>query len=139
MTQPSFSAVRQALADTLSTAIPGLRATANRPLQVNPPMAVILPAVGNFATYSVSMDGQADYTLRAVLVVAPADSTAGEDLLDPYIATAGPQSVWAAVQAASTLGGVVSFAAVTGASSYGLMNMTGIDYLACTFTVSIGV
>jgi len=139
VTQPAFSAIRQALADTLSAAIPGLRATANRPLQINPPMAVIMPAQGAFATYSTTMDGQADYLLRAILVVAPGDSTGGEDLLDPYIATTGGQSVWAAVQANQTLGGVVSFAEVTQASGYGLMNMTGVDYLAVTFTVSIGV
>ena len=139
MTQPAFSAVRQALADTLTAAIPGLRATANRPLQVNPPMAVIMPATGTFATYSVTADGQADYVLRAILLVAPADSTEGEAALDPYIAVTGPQSVWAAVQANQTLGGVVSFAEVMQASGYGLMNMTGIEYLACTFTVNVGV
>ena len=139
MTQPAFSAIRQALADTLSSAIPGLRAAANRPLQVNPPMVVVMPAQGALATYSVSSDGLVDFSLRAILVVAPGDSTGGEDLLDPYIATTGSQSVWAAVQENQTLGGVVSFAEVTQASGYGLMNMTGVDYLAVTFTVSIGV
>jgi len=139
MTQPAFSAIRQALADTLSSAIPGLRATANRPLQINPPMVVVMPSQGPLATYSVSTDGQADFSLRAILLVAPGDSSGGEDLLDPYIATTGSQSVWAAVNADQTLGGVVSFAEVIQATGYGLMNMTGIDYLACTFTVSVGV
>lgn len=139
MTQPTLSAIRAALAAYLSSSISGLRATANRPLQVNPPMAVIMPIQGSFARYSVTLDGETDYTLRAILLVAPADSTAGEDLLDPYIAASGPQSIWAAVQADPTLGGAVSFAAVTEASGYGLMNMNGIDYLACHFIVNIGV
>lgn len=139
MTAPLFSAIRQALADTLQNGIPGLRATANRPLQVNPPMAVIMPGTGAVANYSASMDGEADYTLRAIVVVAPGDSAGGEDLLDPYIATSGAQSIWAAVQANQTLGGVVSYAVVTQATGYRLMQFSGVDYLTCSFIVSIGV
>lgn len=139
MTQPTYSAIRAALAATLQNQVSGLRATANRVSQINPPMAVIVPATGTIARYSVTMDGEADYTVRVILLVAPGDSTGGEDLLDPYVATSGPQSIWAAVQASQTLGGVVSFAAVTEATGYGIMNMTGIDYLGCSFIVSIGV
>ena len=139
MTAPTFTAIRAALATSLQNQVSGLRATANRPLQVNPPMAVIMPSTGSFARYSATFEGEVDYTLRAILLVAPADSTAGEDVLDPYIATSGAQSIWAAVQADPTLGGVVSSAAVTEAASYGIMNFTGIDYLACHFIVSVAV
>ena len=144
MTQPSFTQVRAALAASLAVHAvnadgSALRTTANRPLQVNPPMAVIVPVTGTIARYSASMDGEADYSLRIILAVAPADSTQGEDILDPYVATSGPSSIWGAVQADPTLGGVVSFAAVTEATGYGILNMTGIDYLACTFIVTIGI
>lgn len=139
MTQPTLTAIRNGLAAYLASKITGLRATGNRPLQVNPPQAVIMPTQGAFARYSVTLDGEADYSLRIILLVAPADSTMGEDLLDPYIATSGPQSIWAAVQADPTLGGLVSYAAVIEATGYGLMNMTGIDYLAVHFIINIGV
>ena len=139
MTQPGFTAIRAALSAYLGNSIPGLRATPNRPLQVNPPQAVIMPVTGTFARYSTTFDGETDYILRVILLVAPADSTMGEDLLDPYIAATGTQSIYAAVQADPTLGGAVSWAAVTEATGYGLMNMNGIDYLACHFVVSIGV
>lgn len=139
MPQPTFTAVRNGIATYLASHITGLRATGNRPLQINPPMAVIVPVQGSFARYSVTMDGEVDYTVRVIVVVAPADSTAGEDTLDPYVATSGPQSIWAAVQADPTLGGVVSSASVTEATGYGVMNMSGIDYLACQFIVNIEV
>lgn len=139
MTQPTFTQVRNGLATYLAGKITGLRASGNRPLQVNPPMAVVVPIQGSFARYSVTMDGEVDFTVRVILAVAAADSTAGEDVLDPYVATSGPQSVWAAVQADPTLGGVVSSASVTEATGYGVMNMTGIDYLTCQFIVNIEV
>lgn len=139
MTQPTFTAIRAGLATFLQNSISGLRATANRPLQVNPPMAVIMPTTGTFVRYSVSMDGEADYSVRVILLVALADSTSGEEALDPYVATSGPQSIWAAIQADTTLGGVVSFAVVVEGTAYGIMNMTGIDYLAAQFIVNIGV
>jgi len=144
VTQPSFTQVRAALAASLAARAvnadgSALRTTANRPLQVNPPMAVIMPVTGTLARYSISMDGETDYSLRAILLVAPADSTQGEDILDPYIAASGPSSIWGAVQADPTLGGAVSYAAVTEATGYGIMNFTGIDYLACSFIVTVGV
>jgi hypothetical protein len=144
MTQPTFTQVRAALAASLAAHASNadgsaLRTTANRPLQVNPPIAVIMPVQGTLARYSVSMDGETDYSLRVILLVAPADSTQGEDILDPYIAASGPSSIWAAVQADPSLGGVVSYAIVTEATGYGIMNFTGIDYLAVSLIVTAGV
>ena len=137
MVQPTFPQVRQALADRLAS-ISGLRTTANRFAQVNPPMAVVMPQTGTFVRYSVTMDGETDYNLRAIVLVSEGDSLSGQDLLDAYISQSGPSSVWAAVQADSTLGGVVSYAAVVEATAYGLMNFNGIDYLAAHLIVNIG-
>jgi hypothetical protein len=138
MAQPTFTQIRQALAATLNT-IPGLRATANRNAQVNPPAAVIMPAAGSFIRYSVTTDGAADITLRAILLVAEADSASGQDNIDPYLASTGPSSVWAALQANQTLGGAVSYAELTEATGYGTINFAGIDYLGCHLIISIGI
>ena len=137
MTQPTYSAIRQALAATLASAIPGLRTTTN-PLQVNPPCAIVMPVTGTFVTYGSTTDGQVDYHQRVIVAASLADSQSGESELDAYIATTGPQSVYAAIQANSTLGGVVSYAAVIEATGYGIMNLSGVDVLAAHFIVEIG-
>ena len=138
MTQPTFTQVRQALAAQLAAQIPGLRTVANR-IQVNPPAAVVMPVTGTFASYSQTMDGAAEYTMRAIVLVSEGDGTSGMDQLDPYIATTGSQSIWAAVQADPTLGRVVNYAAVIEATGYGLMTWMGIDYLAAHFIVQAGI
>ena len=136
MTAPTFTAVRTALAATLTSGI-GLRATANRFAQINPPMAVIMPVTGTFARYSVDFGGDVEYMLRVIVLVSEGDSLSGQDLMDAYIATSGSSSIWAAVQAGPTLGGVVQSSAVQEVTSYGLMNFSGVDYLAAHFIVSV--
>ena len=138
MSQPAFPAVRAAVATYLTGSITGLRATASRFGQVNPPCAVIVPQTGRVITYSTTLDGETDYYLRAILLVSEGDSASGQDLLDAYLSPQGAQSVYAAVQADPTLGGVVSYAAVIEAAGYGVMNFNGVDYLACSLILNIG-
>ena len=138
MAQPTFTAVRAAVATYLANTISGLRATPNRFLQVNPPMAVIAPQTGSLIRYSTTMDGETDYNLRAIILVSEGDSTQGQDLLDAYLSPTGPQSVYAAVQADPTLGGQVSYCAVIEATGYGLTNWNGVDYLAVSLVLNIG-
>lgn len=136
MTQPTFTAVRQALATTLATQITGLRSVASR-IQVNPPAAVVMPVTGTFAYYSQDFGGSLKFMLRAIVLVSEADSSSGMDLIDPYVATTGAQSVWAAVQRDTTLGGVVQDAFVSEVTAYGLMTWMGVDYLAAHFIVQV--
>ena len=137
MSQPTFAAVRQAVADYLTASI-GLRATSNRFGAVSPPMAVIVPQTGSLIRYQQTFDTETDYSLRAVVLVSEGDSTSGQDNLDAYLSPVGASSVFAAVQADPTLGGKVSFAAVIEATAYGLMNWNGVDYLACSLILNIG-
>ena len=132
----TFPAVRAALASYLTTAT-GLRATANRFAQINPPMAVIMPVTGTFARYSVDFAGDVDYTVRAIVLVSEGDSLSGQDLIDAYVSTSGTSSIWAAVAKDPTLGGVVQSAAVQEVTAYGLMNFSGVDFLAAHFIVSV--
>jgi hypothetical protein len=137
MAQPTFPAVRQAVANYLTTAI-GLRATANRFGSVSPPMAVIAPVTGTLIRYQQTFDDETDYSLRAILLVSEGDSAAGQDALDAYLSPVGSQSVHAAVQADPTLGGQVSYCAVIEAAGYGLTNWNGVDYLACSLVLNVG-
>ena len=136
MTQPTYSAVRQALAATLAAQIPGLRTVANR-IQVNPPAVVVMPVTGTFAFYSQSFDGSLRFMLRAIVLVSEGDGSSGMDNLDPYVATTGASSIWAAVQRDNTLGGTVEDAFVAEAAAYGLMQWMGVDYLAAHFIVQV--
>ena len=137
MTQPTFAAVRAAVASYLTSSI-GLRATANRFQQINPPMAVVMPQTGSFIRYSQTFDAETDYNLRAIILVSEGDSLSGQDSLDTYLSPTGASSVYAAVQRDPTLGGAVSFAVVVEATAYGLMNFQGIDYLAAHLVLNVG-
>jgi hypothetical protein len=138
MTQPTFTAIRQALA-TYITSTTGLTASANRQAQVFPPMAIILPVTATFITYSADMSGSCDLSLRALILAAMSDSSDGMDTIDPYLATTGSQSLWAAVQADPTLGGVVQWCIVREVSGYGVMNHGGVDYLAASVVCDLGI
>ena len=137
MPQPDFPTVRQAIATYLTSSI-GLRATANRFGQVNPPMAVVAPAQGSLIRYAVTMDGETDYSLRAIILASEGDSTNGQAVLDQYLSPVGALSVYAAVQKDPTLGGQVSYCAVIEATGYGLMSWNGVDYLAVSLILNVG-
>lgn len=138
MVQPTFLAVRQAVADYLTAHITGLRATTDRFGQINPPQAVILPQTGSLIRYGTTFDGETDYTLRAVILASIGDGTSGQDILDAYLSPVGAQSVYAAIQADPSLGGQVSYAAVIEATGYGLTSWNAIDYLGVSLILNIG-
>ena len=138
MTQATITQARSALATQLAT-IDGLRTASTRAAQITPPMAVVMPGQGTFIRYKTTLSGSADLVFRIVLLLAAADSSIGQDAMDPYLATSGDQSILAAVQADDTLGGVVEYAEVMDATGYGLINWNGVDYLGCSFTVVAGI
>jgi hypothetical protein len=134
--------IRVALANQLDT-IPGLRAYANRMDQVDPPSGgaavMILPPTGSFLRYGSTFTGSAEITLRAVLITAKTDSTAGQAALDPFLEVAGAASVYANLQANNTLGGVVDFAALMEATGYGPLTIGAIEYLGCHLIINVGI
>lgn len=137
MTQPSFSAVRQALAATLAS-IGGLNTYAEYAEQITPPAAIVMPVQGTFIRY-VTMDGGQELLLRAVICVAKADSSAGQAVLDPYLAPSGVLSVFACLQADPTLGGVVQYANLSEVASMGPMAVGTIDYMAAHMIITAGI
>jgi hypothetical protein len=138
MAPPGLAAIRVALAAQLDT-IPGLRAYANRTDQVDPPAVLVLPIQGSFIRYAVATDGSAEFGLRAVLVTSKTDSTSGQAAMDPFLDVTGPSSIYANIQANSTLSGVVQYAALMEATGYGPLTIGAIDYLACHLIVNIGI
>lgn len=144
MSQSTLTQIRVALAAQLAArvvmadGVTPLRTVTTRFGDINPPCVVVLPEQDTFATYQVSMDGQVNWRLRIIVVASPADSQSGQDILDPFLEVAGPQSIWAAVRADPTLGGAVSFCSVTAGSKYGLTNFNAVDYLTASLTAEIG-
>jgi hypothetical protein len=138
VTQPTFTAVRKALASFI-TAQTGLRATAQADGRINPPAAAILPVTGSFIRYDATMDGTADLSLRALVMVQMGSAGSGQGNLDPYLATTGSQSLYAAFKKDPTAGGAVHFAVVREATGYGVVNHGGVDYLGCSLIIDIGI
>ncbi len=129
--------IRVAIAAQLDT-IPGLRATATAPLQISPPVAIVRPDRGTFATYGETFDGAVSFTFEVFLLVSAASDREAQQQLDAYLAATGTQSVFACLQKTSNLGGLVSYAALTSAQSYGLVDYGGVTYLGAILTVQAG-
>ena len=92
----SLSELRAALAAQLETMTSLQGIYTDEPGQVSPPAAVIRlgsPAI----TYSTSVAGGShDYSFTILLLVGNA-STVGQEALDGYLDTSGPDSIYAAV------------------------------------------
>lgn len=138
MAQPTFTQVREALAARVGV-ITSLSVYDENAEQVNAPAAIIAPVQGTFIRYGTTFDGSADPALRVILLTARANSSGGQAAIDPYLATSGDSSVYAAIQADPTLGGVVQSAALTEASGYGVISWNGIEYLGCSLIVEIQI
>jgi hypothetical protein len=133
-----LSDVRTALAAAVDN-VPGLRATGQMSGEINPPVAVIVPARGTFISYSETFEQNVvDMSLEIVLLVSYADERAGQLLLDGYLSATGASSVRAAIAADPTLGGVVDWATLEQADGYGMISWGGIDYLGARLQVTLG-
>lgn len=131
-----FAAVRDALGDRLET-ISGLRVYRTAEESVSPPAVVITAGDGVFIEYARSMnDGSHDMAFLLHLFLERRSDRAGQENLDPYVATTGAQSIPAAVN------GLVSgtqYAEVMRARGYGSYTYGGVELFGCEFEVAVGV
>ena len=134
----TMTQARNALATQLAAQITGLRATGTVPGQVNPPQAIVAPAPGEIIEFQ-AMSDVVDYHLRITLLVGAADEPDSQNLLDGYLSATGPSSVELALSADPTLGGVVSYAVLTGEQGYGLLDWGALQYLGCHLLVTVAV
>lgn len=132
----TLTEVCQALADTLAT-IDGLNTYAFWAGTIVEPAAVVVPASGPFIDYRVDLSGSVDMQLVIGLFVNGAPPQTGAERLNAFLADAGASSVYAAVRADPTLGGVVSDAAVQLAQDYGTRDYAGTPYLGCDLAVQV--
>jgi hypothetical protein len=123
-------ATRQAIADAAKTvASPRqLVATAYAPGAIDPPFAYPSDTDGNYHDTTDDTSGMV-VTLR--ILTSRAEDRSGQELLDDYLASEGPTSVPAAIEAA------VSTATVTGFSGYRMYEHASTDYYGAELTVVI--
>lgn len=129
---------REALADALA-AVEGLREVYPRAVTTaNAPCAFVEVGEGAFLTFKASLDGARDLGLVITLIVGRGQDRSSSELLDSFLADSGPTSIYAAVEADPTLGGVVESAAVMSASNYGTIPWSdGTPYLGCQLLVDV--
>ncbi len=115
----SLAGIRDGLKTRLETAISGLKCYDTAPGNVSElPCAIVFADSG---TYTEDFGGAPEHTLIITLLVTEAGGfEKGQDAVDPYIAISGSKSVFAAVQADSTLGGNCDTSVVQGYRNYGV-------------------
>lgn len=132
----TLTEVRNALKTVLET-IDGLQVHSFPRGVITPPAAVIMPADGEFLTYRVSMDTTHDLELSVTVFTPWGEDQSATEALDAYIADSGAYSVYAAVEADQTLGGIVDGCQVVSAGNHGRVTYNGIDLFACEFGLEI--
>lgn len=131
----TYDEVKLALGTVLAT-IPDLRVYPRLSGQINPPAAVIAPGTGPFLTYRTSNTSH-DLDLAVTVFVGRGNDRTADEQLSAYIADSGSQSIYAAVDADSTLGGTVDDAWVTQAQDWGVFVFGDVSYLGCVFGVQV--
>lgn len=130
--------VRAALATALATVVDGtgaaLVASAFVPDSIDPPFAYPADAGG---TYQVDLTGSTDAVVTVRVLTSRGEDQAGQELLDAFLASSGPTSVRAAIEADPTLDGECADLAVTGWSGYQLYDVAGAEYYGAELTVEL--
>lgn len=132
-----IAAIRAALAAAVS-AISGMQTWPDIP------GAITAPA---FAAGEVTIEydkafrggggGLVELVVKGRLYAAAADVAGGQKTLDGYLATTGPLSVKAAIEADLTLGGTTRTLHVERVHSYALYTVGGIDYYGAQYDVRV--
>lgn len=133
----TFTEVIEALAGQVAD-VPGLRQVLSMvPDSLTAPCAIIQPAPGDFLRFRPTFDDVVDYLLLVTIYVPGADAVNGQKALNPYLAPSGEASVYAAINADGTLGGVVSSASCLFARNYRAEQWDEQRYIAVDFPVQV--
>lgn len=133
----TLTEVRTAVAAALATL--GVNTYTWHPGSITPPAAVVMPAPGAFLSFQVAV-GQPevqDLDLTVGVYVQWGDEQSAQESLDGYLADTGPSSVYAALRAEPTLGGVVVDVEVLTADDYAVYTWGGVEYLGVQFRLAV--
>lgn len=131
----SISDLRAGLATNLAT-VSGLRTSATVPDQINPPIAVVMPASITYDT-AFARTGGDEYEFTVMVIVGRVDERMAQNKLDAYCSGTGSQSIKAAIESNRTLGGKAFDCRVTTLRNYNQVTVGDVTYLAAQFAVQV--
>lgn len=135
MTDP-ITAAMQALADAF-TVIPKLSTYPRPPGSIEVPAVVVSMPAGNLGSFPVMDAGVMDLDLVVNVFVQWGDDEAAWAQLLPFVAASGPYSLFAAVAADPTLGGVVDSALADQPTNLGPYTYGEVRYLGAEMSVEL--
>ena len=132
----TFSAIRSGIKTRLET-ISNLTVYDYVPDWIDPPTALVAPFTSlNFD--STMQRGSDTYEVPVILYVSKVDAETGQDSLDSYLAASGANSIKAAIEGDTTLGGAAMSVRVVNATDYGEYEVTqGTSFLGVTFNLEV--
>tara|TARA_R100001440_G_scaffold37494_2_gene56810 strand:- start:5430 stop:5840 length:411 start_codon:yes stop_codon:yes gene_type:complete len=132
----AFSSIRSGLKTRLET-ISGLMVYDYVPDFIDPPTALVAPF--NSLNFDSTMQRGSDtYEIPVILYVSKVDAETGQDNLDSFLAASGSNSIKAAIEGDTTLGGAAMSVRVVNATDYGEYEVTqGTSFLGVTFNVEV--
>lgn len=132
------AAIRTALATALRTVVDDagaqLEASPFAPDALDPPWAYPGQMVGE---YDQTMGGLSGLTVTVKVMTSRAEDQRGQELLDAFLADAGPTSIKAAIEADPTLGGECADLHVAGWDGYQTYEIAGAEYYGAELTVVV--
>lgn len=129
-----ISDIRAALQTAIAT-IPGLQAEKYVRDVATPPVAMV---GGPETEYDKTFGrGHDDHTIPVMIFASRASDVDGQAQLDSYLDPYGTSSLKAAIEADSTLGGVVDDLRVTETRDYGAHEINGVTYLGAVLMVHV--
>ena len=130
----SVTDIKQGIANALAT-IPGLRAYAQQPDNINAPFA--WPMLDSITYNGAMRGGLVTHTFTVSVCVGRVAERTAQTALDGYLSYEGSASVRAALESDRTLGGVVQNLLVESASNIATMDGNDATYLMVDFRVVV--
>ena len=130
----TLSAIRTGLQARLQT-IKKLKVYDRPPDSINQfPAAIIVPLGG---LYDYAMNTGIRYQFEVTLLVARQELVTAQEILDPYIDRSGTNSIYAAIDGDTTLGGECSECRIAEFRDYGGLSYGGHIYLGVKFIIEV--
>ena len=131
------TAVCNAISTLLSANLPALRVYPNFQAQINPPCCVIMPGP-NVALKLDTFDDASTLTLRLELAVEYAQDSSAVAQLQGFLATSGPNSIYAVIHANPRPAPTVFDSVIaTGFQRYGIREWAGQQYFMATIPLEV--
>lgn len=131
----SLKAIRDAIKETVESAIPSITCYDTVPESPNLPAVIVQPAVGDF---NVAFGRGTDrWEFDLIVLVSWGESDVAQDELDGYISGAGETSIRQAIFNARKLGLTDTDASVSAMSEYGGKTAAAMDHLGAVLRLVV--